>query len=467
MIIRFHVKRSSVLEISLFMSKIRIFALCWLVFILAFFLGWQVYDSKIWPYGPLMEIKDFVVGGSAENLSLLEKIENDLNIKPTRHLSTDGKGPGDWVTASKGHVSPKHWELTGMGLSPQRKNPKIFLSKNAPRGYRLIYGTFCFDDKLHGAVLLDSQAKVARVWRISQEGFEKSGPKDTNVFPHGFAVAPDGSFAVCFDGGNSLIKYDYCGQVVWRVKGLFSHSIHFEGEDAIWVWKDRGKGKGWRDLMVKMDYQTGKLLKSISVHDIMEANRDIDVFAIRQEDTVKSSEWVGDYWHPNDIEPLPEKLAGFYPGFSAGDLLVSLRSVNLIFVMDQNSLEIKWWRQGLARRQHDPDFNDRGTITIFNNNMHRDYSNIMEINPSTYEHRVILDGEKYNFYTWWRGKHQMMPDGGVLITSPSQGRVFETDASGNVTFEFLNIFGEDKEKLAISEAMFLPEDYFKELPSCP
>ena len=68
----------------------------------------------------------------------------------------------------------------------------------------------------------------------------------------------------------------------------------------------------------------------------------------------------------------------------------------------------------------------KGTISIFNNNMHRGYSNIIEINPVSYIHDIILDGETHNFYTWWRGKHEIMADGGILITSPDQGRVFES-----------------------------------------
>jgi hypothetical protein len=60
----------------------------------------------------------------------------------------------------------------------------------------------------------------------------------------------------------------------------------------------------------------------------------------------------------------------------------------------------------------------------------------------------------------------MMPNGGALITSPDQGRVFETDEEGNITFEFLNIYGDNQEYLAISEAQFLPKNYFKELPQC-
>lgn len=444
------------------MNKIRTIALCWLLFLFAFFLGLYVYHSKAWPYGPLREIKHFILG----DLSLKKKIENDLNFKPSRHIKVAEKNGGKWLKLREGFESEKHKELNGLKLNPRRKKPKIFLSDRAPEGYRVIYGTFDFDDFLHGAIMIDPKGTVVHVWHISQEGLEWAHRKDTNVFPHGFEIAPDGSILVAYDGGTSLTKYDYCGKTIWRIKGGFHHSIAFEGTRSFWTWGTVGAEKPYGNYLVKIDYATGDVLKNIPLKEVMGANPDIDIFGILQKDTHEGSAWIGDYWHANDIDPLPEELEHYYPGFSTGDLLVSLRSPNLIFVMDQETLKVKWWRQGLVRRQHDPDWNNKGTITIFNNNMHRGYSNITELNPVTYEHDIIVDGKTYDFYTWWRGKHEMMPNGGILITSPDQGRVFETDGEGNLTFEFLNTYGDNHQYLAISEARFLPKNFFKELPQC-
>ena len=440
------------------MDKIKTISLCWIVFLTAFFLGIYVYDTEVWPYSFLKKIKNFTTGHVAEELSLLEKIENDLNYKPSRHIKIN--------SFEKSLDSKKYKELKELKLNPRRKKPTIFLADKAPEGYRIIYGTFDFDKTLHGAVMLDPEGRIAHVWHISQEGSEWEHQKDTNIFPHGLEIAPDGSIVTAFDSGNSITKYDYCGNILWRLKGKFHHSIDFEGEDAVWSWRDSEITDSYKFNLSKIDFHTGKILKEIPWQEIMDANPDIDIFGILQKDTPEGSTWLAEPWHPNDIDPLPKELEQYYPGFSAGDLLVSLRNPNLIFVMDQDTLKVKWWRQGLVRRQHDPDWNDKGTITIFNNNMHRGYSNITELNPFTYEYEIIVNGETYNFYTWWRGKHEMMPNGGVLITSSDQGRVFETDVNGNITFEFLNTYGDNQEYLAISEARFLPKNFFKELPQC-
>jgi hypothetical protein len=422
----------------------------------------------MWPYKPLIQVKQFITGHVSQNLSLKEKIENDLNLKPSRHIKVAIKYVDRWLPYNEGFESEKHKKLNGLKLNPRRENPRIFLSNKASEGYRVVYGTFDFDECLHGAILINPEGRVIHFWHISQEGVDWEHENDTNIFPHGFEIAQDGSIVTAYDSGSSLTKYDYCGNILWRLKGGFHHSIAFEGSDAIWTWGDLNK-KQFGQNMLKIDYITGKLIKKIPLIEVMEANPGIDIFGILQNDTAEGSAWArvaGGYWHENDIDPLPQELEQHYPNFSAGDLLVSLRSPNLVFVMDQRTLKVKWWRQGLTRRQHDPDWNDKGTITIFNNNMHRGYSNIMEVNPVSYEHNTIINGEKYSFYTWWRGKHQRMYNGGFLITSSDQGRVFEVDREGNLTFEFLNTYGDNHQYLAISEARFLPKDFFKELPQC-
>ena len=435
---------------------IRFAALWWIVFLVAFCCGLYVYRAKVWPYSLINEIELFIAGHNMEQATLGEKILNDLNLKPSRHLVDSD---------TKTSVTGEHRELTGLPLNPRRKNPEIFLSDNAPKGFRVIYGVFDFRDTRCGAILLDSKGNVAHVWQISQEDVAWEHRSDTNVYPHGFGISSDGSIVTAYDDGSSLTKYDYCGNIVWRLKGSFHHSIAFEDENIFWVW---GPGPA----MSRIDYASGRILKKIgnkiAIMDIIQANLDIDIFGMRQKDESKSFKWVwdgGGPFHENDVEPLSKHLERYYPGFKAGDLLVSLRSPNLIFVMDPDTLEVKWWRQGLTRRQHDPDWNDRGTITIFNNNMHRKYSNILELDPKTFESRVLVDGKKYNFYSAARGKHQFLPDGGILVTSSIQGRVFEVDKHGNIVFEFINRFSKGK-NLLVSEALFLPEDFFKELPKC-
>jgi hypothetical protein len=462
------------------MRAVRVVAASWLVFLVGFFGGVFVYYTKVWPYGVLKEIKEFATGHAEESTSLMEKIKNDLEFEPSRYITGDADAifpnnqySGHLLQGEMGKTSTisvdisRFFEVKDLPLNSRRENPMVYFSDDAPQGYRLIYGTFDFEEGLHGAVLLDPDGDVVNVWKVSQEGVEWEHSLDTNVFPHGIDIAPDGSIVVAFDSGQTLTRYGYCGEVIWRIEGGFSHCVTLDGAGNIWtmLYEDSG-GEVADTILVKISFETGETLEKIDVDDVMQANPYIDIFGIKQTDSREGSKWDFDYWHLNDVEALPESLEAHYPSFDAGDLLVSLRSPNLVFVMDPETLEVKWWRQGLTRRQHDPDWNRKGTITIFDNNMHRGYSNIYELDPVTFESRIIVNGETYGFYTWWRGKHQYLQRGEVLVTSPDQGRVFEVDSEGNITFEFLNVYGKDNQLLTLSEAIFLPTDFFERDLSC-
>jgi hypothetical protein len=459
------------------MKFIRVVSLCWLVLLAGFLGGIYVYTTEIWPYPTLKDIKDFVAGHEEEKTSLAEKLESDLGIKPSRHIVTNARlneteGQRKAISYKEGSEFSDFFqkygknlkELEGLPLKQPRKKPRVFISGDAPRGYRVLYGAFDFQKTLHGVILLDPDGNVANVWQTSQEGVDWWHPNDSNTYPHGLEIAPDGSIVTAYDRGTSMTKYDYCGNKIWTTKGKFHHSIDFEDSGSFWTWVNN-----W---FTKVDYETGKVLKEFHLLYVMKANPLVDIFGILQD---YDGNWVEDnpsaYWHPNDIEALPKELAQYYPQFRVGDLLVSLRQPNLIFVMDPETLKVKWWRQGLARRPHDPDWNERGTITIFSNNSHRGYSNIVELNPATMDHDIVVVGQKYQFYSSIRGKHQLEPNGSYLITSSNQGRVFEVDPRGNITFEFLNVYSDngqsgEAEYLVVSEARFLPENFFKELPVC-
>jgi hypothetical protein len=235
------------------------------------------------------------------------------------------------------------------------------------------------------------------------------------------------------------------------------------------------------DGVAQVSTAHGKILRKFAMEDVIAANPGTDILAIRQDDYADlsgnhkntfndfggndrntSEAWLMDRFHLNDVEPLPRHLAARFDGFEAGDLLLSVRSLNLLFVIDPNSLKVKWWRMGMTRRQHDPDWSETGEITAFDNRLGRDYSRIVSIAPKSFEERILFDGQKNNFYSRFRGKHQITETGNLLVTSTQQGRVFEVDPNGKVVLEILNRKPGDSEfNYLISQATWLPVDYFK------
>ena len=97
-----------------------------------------------------------------------------------------------------------------------------------------------------------------------------------------------------------------------------------------------------------------------------------DLFGTLGIRTVESSgriEWFEDPFHANDVEALKLSMAEAFEGagFVAGDLLISLRELNLVGVIDPRTQVFRWFRHGPWFKQHDPDFQADGTITVDDN----------------------------------------------------------------------------------------------------
>ncbi len=86
-----------------------------------------------------------------------------------------------------------------------------------------------------------------------------------------------------------------------------------------------------------------------------------------------------DALHLNDARVLDEKKASFFENGKKGDILISLRHVNMLALIDKDTHDIKWYVQGLFSHQHSPRVTDRGTILVFDNYFKKNSSRIVEI----------------------------------------------------------------------------------------
>ena len=404
---------------------------------------------EIWPFTMAVRIYKLVaVTEPGVEIGWREKLENDFGGRPWRKL------------VYRHHQSSAELQPVAFsGLADKALPPRVHVSPLAPRGYRLIVGSFGLQDGFDAAVLIDATGAIRHWWRLIEDEAAAIG-SERNKFPHGFVVLPDGSVIFALDSGNSMRRVDVCSRPVWTRVGGFHHAITIADDGTIWTMRDN-----W---LSNVDPETGKTLRELHLGTVMNANPDKDIFTLRQADRFGEGEWVGDFWHPNDVDPLPADLAHLYPDFSAGDLLVSLRAINLVFVVSPETAEIKWWRIGSWRRQHDPDWGRDGRILVYDNQMHRGVSRIVSIDPATYDLQTIVDGADYDFYSTIRGKVQRHSGDALLVTSPQQGRVFELNGDGDIVFEFESSFS-DEANFTVSEAIFLPEDYFRfdTFPECP
>ncbi len=390
-----------------------------LLFGFALFVGTFTYgilsvERGVFPY-PLIQ------AARATFTDLRQYWKNDLEIEPTRHLNP-AEHDGDGVTV--------------------RDEPRM------QAGWTFVTGMF--KDQM-AARLLRADGSVVQEWPVSYTKLWPEKPNhpggepvtDWNVFLHGSQARPDGSLLVNFDEGASLVKIDRCGTVVWKIDENIHHSV-FEAED----------GTFWAPISdnVAQVSAEGRILRTIDISGLMRRNNLEGALFIAAPRQV--------YLHSNDVEVLGSAMAAAFPLFEPGDVMYSARDLNLLLVFDPDTEVVKWYQHGPWLRQHDPDFLPDGRISVFNNRMEHGASNIMTIDPLTREVQVVYEGTNDKpFYTAIRGKHQTLENGNILIVESQRGRVFEVTREGDIVWEYVNRY-DDERVAVIADAVRYPPDFF-------
>jgi hypothetical protein len=426
--------------------------------------GWYVKRSVFLDdTSPLARAAVAVASFPTDTRKVFKELRHRLTGEPNETYIRAGEGARDF----SGFVPVRsQLETTIEGLLV-RAGPA-----SAERGWRVLVGAIGIGGSIEdAAVLLSPDLEVVRYWLLGDASPENTNPDPPSAYlTHGFAMLTDGSVIYRSDSRGGLQKLDGCGRPVWSADGGYHHSVTADDSGAT-VWslrtddfeRDRAAG----EKFVQVSVGDGSIVREFSIADIIAANPAIDIFELRRRhESVPKKDggatpgrWLFDPFHVNDVDPLPRDLADRFPMFAAGDLLISLRELNLISVIDPRTLAVKWWRIGDTIRQHDPDWTVNCRLSVYNNRMTRGHSEIVEIDPATLAKTVTVNGSDIGFYARVGGKHQLMPGGNWLISNPWQGNVVEVSPDGEIALEFASVLDDQKSTAAImGDAIFLPED---------
>lgn len=304
-----------------------------------------------------------------------------------------------------------------------------------------------------GIKLVDREGKVLHKWLADREEvfegslLQRRNPTGTDI--QGSLLLPDGDVVVNLEYVG-MARLNSCGKVEWTLTEGNHHSVALGENGSFWVpgvsqklrtgterYPDLpGLEPIWLDRILNVSAE-GKVLRDIKVVDVLYEN-DLEHFFFRYNQT------EGDVTHINDVEPLSPSMAEEYPLFEAGDLLVSLRHINLVFVFDPETMEVKWHASDPFIYQHDPDFIGGGWVGIFDNNRVRgkatgEGSRIIAFQPHTDSTKVLFQGKHLDrFYTGHRGKWQMLENGNMLLTEEEAGRAVEVSSDGKPVWEWIH-----------------------------
>lgn len=314
-----------------------------------------------------------------------------------------------------------------------------------------------------GLRLLDSTGDVVHEWQIDPRTiFERSADRRPRWSELEFR-AIDGSHL--FPNGDVLLNVEYvgtvridaCGDPLWSLPAGTHHTVARAGDGSFWIpgvthrrpaTSDRYpegfpglRGSMHQDVLLRVSAD-GEVRDSLNVLDVLYQNgleRHIVKSLVGQPaDSV-------DLTHVNDAEPLLPEMAGEYPQFEAGDLVVSLRNLHLVLVVDPRSGRVKWHSSGPFIQQHDPDFIGDGWIGLFDNNRDRSHrgevlggSRVLAIQAHTDSMEVLFPTLRSDpFYTQVQGKWQLLSNGNMLLTESQAGRVVEVNERGETVWDWV------------------------------
>ena len=279
-----------------------------------------------------------------------------------------------------------------------------------------------------------------------------------------------------------MARLNSCGKVLWTLPKGNHHSIARGRNGSFWVpgvsQKRRSESdqypngfpgldgrKVWVDRILHVS-RDGKVLNEINVLDVLYANGlERYIPKVLGGKRPRPKKISADLTHLNDVEPLSPSMADAYPLFEAGDLLVSLRVLSLVFVFDPDTKEVKWHSSDPFIYQHDPDFVGDGWIGVFDNNYGLTAYNSSDRGTMLGGNRIIYlqphtDSTNVRFptqhseplYTHVRGKWQELENGNMLLTEAVAGRAVEVDSSGQSVWEWIHRPTDDSQVPAVTKA---------------
>ena len=169
---------------------------------------------------------------------------------------------------------------------------------------------------------------------------------------------------------------------------------------------------------------------------------------------------AGDIFHTNSLRYLDGSQAHLSPHFEEGNLLLSLRSLDLLVILDPRERSMVWMLSGRWHLQHEPVLLANGRILLFDNQGPSlrgdpDHSEALEIDALSGEVVWAYRApEKHEFFSMIAGTCQRLENGNTLIAESVRGRALEVTRAGEIVWEFQSPYraGEENQHVA-----FLPD----------
>lgn len=327
--------------------------------------------------------------------------------------------------------------------------------------------------------IIDLQGEEVYKWEIEWDTIwpdanhvplEKLPKRKPGTHIHGSKMLDNGDIIFNFEN-LGLVKLDACGSTKWRLPEPTHHSINLDEKGNIWLPGQNNHEIKWNDFpsfeppfkddVIMEVSSAGVIISQQSVMELLRFNG-LDGLMFMSTLSSRNPRPTGDLFHMNDVEVFPQSLPE--GKFKHGDVMISLRNINTVLVYNPKTRKIKFTATGQFLRQHDPDFIDGNTISVYDNNhlpgMPLNKSKIVFISAISNQITTVFEGShKVPFYSKIMGKHQWLPNGNLLILESMNGRVIELSPDMELVWEYHNLHSNGEDKAIMEGADRLDERY--------
>jgi hypothetical protein len=281
-------------------------------------------------------------------------------------------------------------------------------------------------------------------------------------------LGPDGSlFAI--DGNGVLLKWTWDSRLAWRADLGAHHDLAVAEDGRVLVLTQARRDLPGAspplpivDNAITTLSARGERLADFWLGDVLgpllPAGRIADVarHVAAHPDPKDQDPKALDVFHTNSLAILPRDLPGVG---ERGDVLLSVRGLDLVAVVDLDPPRIAWsWGPGELELQHDASILENGHFLVFDNGRRRRWSRVLELDPRA--RRIVWEygsAPEQRFFSAKRGGAQKLPNGNVLVTDSESARAFEVTPAGEIVWEFLNPEREGARRAAIYRMTRVPD----------
>jgi hypothetical protein len=347
----------------------------------------------------------------------------------------------------------------------------------------------------HGCLawIMDRQGRVKHVWQYDPKLWSKldgvaiTPGRLAKVYPVGLHLYPDGGLLVSFQGwytfpvGIGLARFDKDSKLLWKKEFHTHHWFSVAPDGRTYALKSRvvdsprpvgdtrfflssGAAKILEDAVLILD-ANGNALDEIPLLDALIQSGWHGLLAARA-----GSDWDGqetcqimdqDPTHLNGIQLVDAALAAAHPWLKAGDLLLSMRSLNAVGILDPGTRRFKWMSAGTTVMQHSPVFHENGVLVFDNRggSLATGGSRLVQIDLETHGSQVLFPGPAPlpgKFYTGVAGHLDLSGDGRVLVTLSKAQKVWEINLkTGAVLWDYVCVDPEHRRRRELLTAEYV------------